>query len=119
MNTTMRHHPHSQQEVTDRSRSRSAARTASENLLVSLDEAVLPPQITTSKNNTSTGTTLVHSARVMRREGGENNMGLLHDSSSPPQARQFDSSDTAAQGPSLTDKHATVVSSQQSSLSLY
>ena len=30
----------------DRSRSRSAARTASENLLVSLDESILPPQIT-------------------------------------------------------------------------
>lgn len=34
----------SQQEV-DRSRSRSTTRTASENLLVSLDESVLPPQI--------------------------------------------------------------------------
>lgn len=34
------------EKVADRSRSRSTARTANENLLVSLDEAVLPPQIT-------------------------------------------------------------------------
>ena len=33
-------------EAADRSRSRSTARNASDNLLVSLDEAVLPPQIT-------------------------------------------------------------------------
>ena len=104
--TNMRHQNHSQQEVPDRSRSRSAARTASENLLVSLDEAVLPPQITTKNQNNTTAASsqTIHSARVMRREhGGDNGSGLLHGSTSP---RQFDSVEQAAQGPSTSDKHA-------------
>ena len=104
MTTTMRHQ-NSQQEVVDRSRSRSATRTASENLLVSLDEAVLPPQITINKTGTTAATsTTINSARVMRRGGDDG--GLLYEKS-PSRPRQFGSVETAAQGPIVADTSLT------------